>query len=296
MNGKIMPSLTALLLLGPLTLLVAPVKAQERELALERILNPMPDYDPFEKSSSAPKFFPDDVDKQAREMIIDALTQRTGALEEHVKFFQAEDRRRQKERNAATGLTEGAQDLVNNTLADRERHLAAQKEALRNASSPERKKYLEAIINQDDLNQSDQLMRQSATNFWGGMANRVLSSIDLVGIASGNYVGAAVETAISQLYALADKDMPVQERRALARDLSHLKRYPDDPRNSTILKQVEALNKKKRDLLVRRQLARAKDALGKKDFELALFHVDLASFLDPKSRDVEELRQLVAKP
>jgi hypothetical protein len=296
MNGKTMPSLTALLLLGPLTLLVAPVKAQERELALERILNPMPDYDPFEKSSSAPKFFPDEVDKQAREMIIDALTQRTGALEEHVIFFQAEDRRRQKERNAATGLTEGAQDLVNNTLADRERYLAAQKEALRNASSPERKKYLEAIINQDDLNQSDQLMRQSATNFWGGMANRVLSSIDLVGIASGNYVGAAVETAISQLYALADKDMPVQERRALARDLAHLKRYPDDPRNSTILKQVEALDKKKRDLLVRRQLARAKEALGKKDFELALFHIDLASFLDPKSRDVDDLRQLAAKP
>ena len=42
---------------------------------------------------------------------------------------------------------------------------------MKNASTPERKKYLEAIINNDDLNQSDQLMRQSSTNFWGGMTN-----------------------------------------------------------------------------------------------------------------------------
>ena len=291
-----MRSLTAALLLSPLTVFVAMPQAQERELALERILNPMPDYDPFEKSQSAPQFFPDEVDKRAREMLIDALTDRKAALEGHVKFLQTEDKQRQKQHGVATGLTERAQDLVNNTITDRERYLAAQREALRNASSPERKKHLESIINQDDLNQSEQLMRQSSTNFWGGMANRLLSSVDLVGIASGNYVGAAVETAISQLYALADRDMPVEERRALARDLAHLKRYPHDPRNGVILKQVEALDKKKKSLLVRKQLDRAKESLTKKDFERALFHVEMATFLDPQSRDAEDLRQKAAKP
>jgi hypothetical protein len=58
------------------------------------------------------------------------------------------------------------------------------------------------VINRDDHFQSEQLMRQSSTNFWGGMVNRLLSSIDLVGVASGNYIGAAAETALSQLYAL----------------------------------------------------------------------------------------------
>jgi len=48
-------------------------------------------------------------------------------------------------------------------------------------------KYLEAVINNDDFNQSDALMRQSSTNFWGGIANRLLGSVDLVGVASGNY-------------------------------------------------------------------------------------------------------------
>ncbi|HVO91233.1 MAG TPA: hypothetical protein VMT22_00240, partial [Terriglobales bacterium] len=207
---------SAIVLLSPLAVNPALPYAQEHELGLEKILNPMPEYDPFDRSSTAPKFFPDEVDKHARDLLIDALTNRKEALGEHLKFLQNEDARLQKQ-GAATGLTERAQDLVNNTLADREGYLTAQKEALKNASSPERKKYLEAIINQDDLNQSDSLMRQSTTNFWGGMANRLLSSVDLVGIASGNYVGAAAETAIGQLYALLDRDMPIEERRALAR-------------------------------------------------------------------------------
>ena len=88
-------------------------------------------------------------------------------------------------------------------------------------------------------------MRQSSTNFWGGMANRLLGSVDLVGVASGNYVGAVAETTISQVYALMDRDMAVEERRALARDLDHLKRFPDDPRNAAIRKQVASLDKKK---------------------------------------------------
>ena len=172
--------------------------------------------------------------------------------------------------------------------------MAAQKEAIKTAS-PERKKYLEAIINQDDLNQSDQLMRQSTTNFWGGMANRMLSSVDLVGVASGNYVGAAAETAISQLYALLDRDMSMEERRALARDLAHLKRFPDDPRNREILKQVETLDKKKKAALVRKQLTKAKEANGEGDFERALFHAEIASFIEPQSREFDDLRRDSAK-
>src|SRR5215472_7742110 len=193
--------------------------------------------------------------------------------------------RQQKQHGSATGLTNHIEDLVNNTIQDRERYLAAQKDALKNASSPERKKYLEAIIN-NDLNRADQLMRQSSVNTWGGVLNRMLSSVDLASVASGNYIGAAVETAITQLYALADRDMPIEERRALARDLDHLKRYPDDPRNAEILKHVEALDKNKRNALVRKQLSKAKEALQKGEFEKAQFYAELASFMDPESPEV----------
>ena len=263
---------------------------------LEKILNPLPDYNPFEESGAAkPQYFPDEVDKRAREMLIDALTHHEEALGQHLQFLRAEDARLQKQRGTSTGLSEQAQDLVNNTIRDRERYLAAQKQALKSAASPERKKYLEAIINNDDLNQSDQLMRQSSTNLVGGVANRLLGSVDLVGVASGNYIGAAAETAVSQVFALMDRDMPIEQRRALARDLEHLKRFPDDPHNAAITKQVKELDKKKKAALVRKQISQAKEASAKDDFERALFHLDMVSFIDPKSHEGDELRQKATK-
>ena len=281
----------AIVLLAFVAAAAAPARAQNRELELEKILNPMPDYDPFEKADSAPKYFPDDVDKRARALMIDALTDNREALVDHLKSLQADDRRLQSQQGTVSGLTEHAQDLLNNTIQDRERYLAAQKDALKNSASPARQKYLEAIINRDDLNQSDQLMRQSATNFWGGLANRVLSSVDLIGVASGNFVGAAAETTVSQLYALMDRDMPAQERRALARNLDHLKRFPDDPRNGAIVKEIESLDKKKKSALVRKQLDKANEALAKGDFDRALFHAEMASFIDGQSKDAESVRQ-----
>ena len=283
--------LFAAALIAALGLTGAPVmgQAQTRELDLERILNPMPDYDPFEAPPTAPQFFPDAVDKRTRELLIDTLTNRNQALSDHLNFLKNEDARLHKEQRTSTGLTERAQDLVNNTIQDREKNLAAYREALGNASSPERKKYLESVLNRDDHFQSEQLMRRSSTNFWGGLVNRMMSSIDLVGVASGNYIGAAAETAISQLYALMDRDMPMEERRALARDLDHLKRYPDDPKNAQVRKQVEALDKKKRNVLVAKQLAKAKEALDKGDEDRALFHAQVAGFFDPQSQDAAEV-------
>jgi hypothetical protein len=292
MKRQVVTSLIALMLLAPLVL---PKSIAAQQLELDKILNPLPDYNPFDKPDGAPKFFPDEIDRRARELLIDALTNQPDAIANHLKALQSEDNRRQKDHGTVTGLSDHAQDLLNNTIQDRERYLAAEKDALNKASTPLRRKYLEAIINRDDLNQSEQLMRQSSTNFWGGMANRLLSSVDLVGVASGNYIGAAAETAVSQLYALMDKDMPVEERRALARDLDHLKRFPDDPHNSAIAKEVANLDAKKKAALVRKQLDKGNEALAKGDFERALFHGEMASFIDKQSRDADSLRQQALK-
>jgi hypothetical protein len=271
-------------------------ESHAQELQLERILNPLADYDPFELPAAAkPRFFPDEVDRRARELLVDALIGRDGVVADHLEFFKSADVRLQKDRGHVTGLSEHAQDILNNTIRDRERYLAAQKQASRNASTPERKKYLEAIVNQDDMIQSEQLMRQSSTNFWGGMFNRMLGSVDLVGVASGNYIGAAAETTVSQLYALMDRDMSVEERRALARHLDHLKRFPDDPRNEAIRKQAEALDKKKKNALTRKQIDKAKEALSKGDPEKAAFFIEMASFIDPQSKAFDDIRQQAAQ-
>ena len=270
----------SLSVLVPLWLLILVSAAFAQDIQIEKLLNPFADFDPFEAPTATPRFFPDEVDRRARELMIDALTRRNESLADHADFFKTEDTRLRRERGARTGLAEHAQDLANNAVPDRERYIAAQKEAIRNASSPERKKYLEAIVNHDDAIQSERLMRQSSTNFWGGLANRMLGSVDLVGVASGNYIGAAAETTVAQIYSLMDRDMPIEERRALARDLDHLKRFPDDPRNAAIRKQVAALKKKKQSALTRKQAAQAKKALGEGDPERALFHLELAAFID----------------
>ena len=291
--------MTTKLILTSLLLLIlggTHLYAQDRELVIEKILNPMPDYDPFDKSTTgAPQFFPDAVDKRTRELLIDALTNQQESLKDHLQFLKEQDSQLQKEYNTSTGLTERALDLTNNTIQDRQRYLAAQEAALKNASTPDRKKYLQSIINNDDLNQADDLMRQSSTNQWGGIVNRMLSSVDLAGVASGNYIGAAAETVISQLYALADRDMAIEERRALARHLDHLKRFPNDPRNAEILRQVEGIEGKKKSVLIKKQLARGDEALGKGELERALFYYETASFIDPESKSAERALQKATK-
>ena len=283
--------LSVLLLLGSFSVVLPVARGQQREAPVDKILNPLPPFEPFETATAGPTYFPDDVDKRAREVLIDALIQRQEPLADHLKYFKAEDAQRQKHHGTKTGLTDHVQDLVNNTIENRERYLAAVKEAGKNTAAPERKKYLESIANSDDLNQADQLLRQGSTNYWGGMFNRLLSSVDLVGVASGNYIGAAAETAISQLYALSDPHMSAEERRALVRNLDHLKRFPDDPRNGDIRKKAEALDEQKKRALVRKQLDEAKAAYSKGELDRALFHSELAAIFDPKSVEAEKAAQ-----
>ncbi len=274
----------------------SPALSQLPPETLQRILDPLPDFDPFEQSTATPQFFPDEVDKRTRALLVEALTNPEAPLGEYLAFFKAEDERLRKEFGSVTALTSHAQDLVNNTIDDREGYLAAVNEALKNASSPQRKKYLEAIIKGDDLLQANQLLRQSSANQWGGAFNRLLSSVDLVGVASGNYIGAAAETVISQAYALANRDMPIEERRALARHMDHLRRYPNDPRRDEVVKKVEELEAKQINALVKKHLKHANEAAAKSHLSKALFHAQIASYFDPESKEAAALIQKWSKP
>ena len=295
MTKSLISALSLSLALSALDGYVEPVQGQDSQAMIERVLNPLPEFDPFEKPPLAPKFFPDEVDKRARELLIDSLTNGKAAIAEHVKFFQSEDRRLAKQHGSSTGLAEHAHDLLNNTIDERQRYLAAQRQALKNTSSPERKKYLQAIIDEDDLTRADQLTRQSSFNEMGGVFNRLLSSVDLIGVASGNYIGAAAETAIGQAYSLLNTEMSVEERRALTRNTDHLKRYPNDSRNSTIVKEIEKLEKKKTAALVRKQLDHSKQAAQKGDIDKALFYAEIASYLDGQSQIAQAELQKLSK-
>ena len=94
--------------------------AQTRELALERIFNPMPDFDPFETAGQRTAVLPR-CGRQTRPRTADRyVDQSRPSLGRSSNVFQKEDARLQREQRTSTGLTERAQDLVNNTIQDRE--------------------------------------------------------------------------------------------------------------------------------------------------------------------------------
>src|SRR5512147_2958309 len=103
--------LAALFFIGSALTGAPSLPAQERAVPVDKILNPLPEFDPFEKPDPAPQFFPDTVDRRVRETLIDALTNRREALDDDLKFFKSEDARLQKQYGSVTGLSEHAQDL-----------------------------------------------------------------------------------------------------------------------------------------------------------------------------------------
>jgi hypothetical protein len=81
-------------ILVPVTLFVLTVIASAQELPLEKILNPVAEYDPFEsRAGTAPKFFPDEVDRRARALMIDVLTRRDDALAEHAQILNRDSKK-----------------------------------------------------------------------------------------------------------------------------------------------------------------------------------------------------------
>jgi hypothetical protein len=259
---------------------------QEADLA-DRILNPLPEFDPFDKPPSTPQYFPDDVDKRARAAMIAALTNKSEALASDLQFFTERDAKLKKELGTVTGLTEQVRDLYNNTIQDRERYLDAQRQALSFATAPQHKQLIESRIKNDDLYQANEQLKKAAQNKWGGMLNRMLSSVDVANVMTGNYIGAAAESAVQQLLALGTNDMSIEERRALALLHEHLKRYPDDPKNPVVRNQIDAMEKKKRAVLAQKQVEKAEEALGKKDVLKAEFYYRAAAAIDPLSQAAE---------
>ena len=295
MKRKYAQTLLLFCLLGWLGSGARDLPAQQNEGLPERILNPLPEYDPFDQPPPAPQFFPDDVDKRARAAMIDALTQNSESLKDDLRFFTERDVQLKKERGTVTGLTVQVLDLYNNTIQDRERYLEAQKKALSLPLSPQHKQLIESRIQNDDLNQANELIKKSASNRWGAVLNRMLTSVDLANIVTGNYVGAAVDSTMQQLVALGSSDMPIEERRALALLREHLRRYPDDPKNLEVRKLIEALEKKQKRAVAQRQIDKAKEAIEKKEPTKAEFYYEMAGLINPQSREaeagLEELRK-----
>ena len=265
---------------------------------IEKVLDPLPNYDPFDYSVPAPAYFPDEVDKQARQVLIDALLDRPEKLKEHVARFKAKDQELTAERGTVSGLTPHITDLYHNTISDREEYLEKQREALAATSSDSHKRVIRARLRHDELEQADSLMTRSQMNRWGALLNRLLGSMDLITIASGNYISAAVDTAFAELKRARIPHMPVAERKALALYKRFVEKFPDDPRRQDALEKIESLTKDKKKVWVYQRLKKAKQDLNKGHPYLAEFETDLAAMVDPEAdsvtdrfEDIDEVQQ-----
>ena len=262
--------------------------AQDEKANLDKILDPLPPFEPFEGVPSHPRFFPDEVDRRVRRALIDSLTDNHQTLKDHVRFFKERDDNLARERETTTGLTDHVVDLHHGMLRDRRDYLKAQEKALASATSDRQKKLIQSRIRNDELNQAEELLRKSMTNRWGAVINRLLRSVDIVSILSGSYLGAAVDAALSQILKVGSTSMSVAERKALVLYMRYLKRYPDDPRREELRKVIDALTAKKKKVLVTRHLNKGDEALGNEEQVKAELSYEMAAFIDPESEPAKE--------
>ena len=83
---------------------------------MEKILNPLPEFDPFDKAIRQHHNFSLTRSINAPAISDRCFIRRTGP--NAIEVFQSEDERLKKQQGTSTGLTDHAQDLVNNTIAN----------------------------------------------------------------------------------------------------------------------------------------------------------------------------------
>ncbi len=255
--------------------LVLPVSVQARSsgVSMERVLDPLREFDPFDEAVAAERYFPDEIERRVRRAITDALLQRPDRLREHLSRVEAEDEKRTAQGDEPSGLT----PLV------RELHRAQASRTGQGEESAGNRPGAD-----DDLERAEALLADNNVVRWSGFLNRLLGAMDLVQLASGSYLTAAFETAFVEVQRTRAPHMPAAERKALALYKRFLDRFPDDRRSADVGQKAAALDAKKKDVWVRRQLDAAGEALDGGDIAEAEFHTRLAAIVDPEADDVEK--------
>ena len=238
-------------------------------VSIERILDPLRDFEPFGEAVTAERYFPDEVERRVRRAVIDALTRRPERLPGHVSYLEEADEKRVAEGGRPSGLAPLVRELHRG-------HGQGEAGAGSGAGAP------------DDLERAETLLTEGEVGRWSGFLNRLLGAMDLFSLASGSYVAAAFETAFIEVRRTRAPRMPETERKALVLYKRFLDRFPEDPRSAEAAEKATVLDAKKKDVWVRRRLDEARKALDEGKIEEAEFHAYLAAVADPEAPDVEE--------
>lgn len=278
-------------------LLVLPVSAAAQPAGVEsrRLLDPLRDFDPFEAPVTPERYFPDELEQRARVAMVDALTHRAERLRGHVRYFEDRDRERLAAGSSVSGLTHHVRELHHGNLPDRETYRDAQQKALAAAPPGAPQRLIRARLGRDELERAESLVAEHRIGRWNALLNRLLASVDLITLASGSYVTAAVETALVEMQRTRAPRLPEAERKALALYKRFLDRFPDDPGSTGVAEKVTALEADRKGLWIHQHLTSARAALEEGRIEDAEFHADLAAVVGPEADDVEELFRELAQ-
>ena len=91
-------------LFGILLMLPVPTQAQSSRISVERVLEPLGDFDPFDEQIATERYFPDEIERRVRRAMVDALIRRSGGLGEHVSYLEDADEKRVAEGGRPSGL------------------------------------------------------------------------------------------------------------------------------------------------------------------------------------------------
>lgn len=279
---------TGMLLLGLLLVLPVSATAQSAGVPLGRMMDPLPDFDPFAPPVTAERYFPDELERRVRVAIVDALTRRTERLQGHVRYFEGKDKDRLAGGGHVSGLTHRVRELHHGNLSGRETYRDAQREALAEAPAGAPQRLIRARLRRDELEQAESLVAENRIGRWNSLLNRLLASVDLIRLASGSYVTAAVDTAFVEMQRARAPHMPEAERKALALYKRFLDRFPDDARSIEVAEKVTALETDRKGVWIHKHLTRAREALDEDNIEEAEFHASLAAVVDPEAADVAQ--------
>ncbi|MGH7963329.1 MAG: hypothetical protein ACRERD_16160 [Candidatus Binatia bacterium] len=254
-----------------LLLLAAPVRAQEFADPLARKLTDfLPSYTPFTPPEPPDRYFPDEVGKKVADAIIDGYLRNDTALEQRVRELSQFDAALAAKGVHVTGVTPHVRALLSRPQENGEQEDLERSER---STTPD-----ELLARADRLLASEKRGRVGRTFNW------VLSTLDVGSLLLGTPRSPSPYSAQGVISGWSDGNEPApRERKALVLYREFLRQAPEDPRAVEIKKKVEALDARRREAMLKTELASAEAAYEQHDYWGANFHYQLALMVDENS-------------
>ena len=232
-----------------------------------RVTEFLPAYNPFVPPLPPERYFPDEVGRQVADAIIDGFLDDSSALRGRIVQLAQHDTQLEAQEEEATGVTPLVYALLYRSVEQ---------------DDQEDLPLMELNATPDELlSQADRLYASEKRHRVGRLFNWVLSTFDVARLFLGAPASPSPYAAQGVVSSVGRHSGPSpRERKALALYRRFLEEAPNDPRVPEVQAKMEALDTKRKEALVKAELARAEQAFAEEDYWQANFHYQLALLVD----------------